>query len=159
MRAIAKTFGPVRALSGVTFSAWPGEIHALMGENGAGKSTLMKILSGVHQADPGGTILLAGAPVTIPDPAAARALGIVTIHQELALSPNLSVAENIWLGREPRRLGLVDRAAMRERSRPVLERLGVAFNAGTPVASLSIAERQLVEIARALAGDARVLVM
>ncbi|MGI3778623.1 MAG: sugar ABC transporter ATP-binding protein [Janthinobacterium lividum] len=159
MRAIAKTFGPVRALSGVTFSAWPGEIHALMGENGAGKSTLMKILSGVHQADPGGTIHLAGAPVTIPDPAAARALGIVTIHQELALSPNLSVAENIWLGREPRRLGLVDRAAMRERSRPVLERLGVAFNAGTPVASLSIAERQLVEIARALAGDARVLVM
>ena len=97
MRAIAKTFGPVRALSGVTFSAWPGEIHALMGENGAGKSTLMKILSGVHQADPGGTILLAGHPVTVPDPAAARALGIVTIHQELALSPNLSVAENIWL--------------------------------------------------------------
>ena len=159
MRAIAKTFGPVRALSGVTFSAWPGEVHALMGENGAGKSTLMKILSGVHQADPGGTIRLAGRAVAIPDPAAARALGIVTIHQELALSPNLSVAENIWLGREPRRLGLLDRAAMRARSRPVLERLGVGFGAATPVASLSIAERQLVEIARALAGAARVLVM
>ncbi len=159
MRAIAKTFGPVRALSGVTFSAWPGEVHALMGENGAGKSTLMKILSGVHQADAGGEIRLAGRAATIPDPAAARALGIVTIHQELALSPNLSVAENIWLGREPRRLGLVDRAAMRARSRPVLERLGVGFGASAAVASLSIAERQLVEIARALAGAARVLVM
>ncbi len=159
MRAIAKTFGPARALSGVTFSAWAGEVHALMGENGAGKSTLMKILSGVHQADRGGEIRLGGAVVSVPDPAAARALGIVTIHQELALSPNLSVAENVFLGREPRRFGLVDRAAMRARCAPVLERLGVGFAPGAAVAALSIAERQLVEIARALAGAARVLVM
>ena len=159
MRAIAKTFGSARALSGVTFSAWAGEVHALMGENGAGKSTLMKILSGVHQADRGGEIRLGGAAVAIPDPAAARALGIVTIHQELALSPNLSVAENVFLGREPRRFGLVDRAAMRARCAPVLERLGVGFAPGAAVAALSIAECQLVEIARALAGAARVLVM
>jgi ribose transport system ATP-binding protein len=159
MRAIAKTFGPVRALSGVTFSAWAGEVHALMGENGAGKSTLMKILSGVHQADAGGVIRLCGQAVGIADPAAARALGIVTIHQELALSPNLSVAENVFLGREPRRFGLVDRAAMRARCAPVLERLGVGFGPQACVASLSIAERQLVEIARALAAEARVLVM
>ncbi len=159
MRAIAKTFGPARALSGVTFSAWAGEVHALMGENGAGKSTLMKILSGVHQADRGGEIRLGGAVISVPDPAAARALGIVTIHQELALSPNLSVAENVFLGREPRRFGLVDRAAMRARCAPVLERLGVGFAPGVAVAALSIAERQLVEIARALAGAARVLVM
>ncbi len=159
MRDIAKTFGPVRALAGVSFDAWAGEVHALMGENGAGKSTLMKILSGVLQADPGGTIRLRGETVTIADPAAARSLGIVTIHQELALSPNLSVAENIFLGREPRRLGMVDRAAMRARARPVLDRLGVGFGPATPLAALSIAERQLVEIARALAVDARVLVM
>jgi ribose transport system ATP-binding protein len=159
MQHIGKTFGLMRALYDVSFAAYPGEIHALMGENGAGKSTLMKILSGVHLADPGGEIRIAGAPVVITDPATARAHGIVTIYQELALSPNLTVAENIFLGREPRRGALVDRAAMAARCRPVLERLGVPFGPGTLVSTLSIAEQQLVEIARALMADARILVM
>ncbi len=159
MQDIGKTFGSTRALSGVSFSAWPGEVHALMGENGAGKSTLMKILSGVHHPDAGGSIRIAGQPVTIRSPAAARALGVVTIYQELVLSPNLTVAENIFLGREPRRYGLVDRAAMAARCAPALTRLGVTFGPGSLVGALSIAERQLVEIARALMADARILVM
>ncbi len=159
MLDIGKSFGSARALAGVSFSVRPGEVHALMGENGAGKSTLMKILSGVHQPDPGGVIRIGGGPVSIRTPADARAQGIATIYQELALSPNLTVAENIFLGREPRRFGMVDRAAMAARCGPVLAQLGVPFRAGSIVATLSIAERQLVEIARALMADARILVM
>ena len=159
MQGIGKTFGSTRALSGVGFSVRPGQVHALMGENGAGKSTLMKILSGVHHPDPGGVIRIDGKPVTIRGPSDARALGIVTIYQELALAPNLTVAENLFLGREPTRLGMIDRKAMITRSAPVLARLGVPFRAGDVVATLSIAEQQLVEIARALLGDARILVM
>ena len=159
MQDIGKTFGSTRALAGVSFSAWPGEVHALMGENGAGKSTLMKILSGVHHPDPGGVIRIAGRPATIRGPADARLLGVVTIYQELVLSPNLTVAENVFLGREPRRLGLVHRAAMAARCAPALARLGIGFSSGSLVSALSIAERQLVEIARALMADARILIM
>lgn len=159
MRDIRKTFFAVHALTGVDLTAWPGEIHALMGENGAGKSTLMKILSGAYRADPGGAIRIAGRAVTIDGPLAAKRLGIAVIYQELSLSPNLTVAENIHLGCEISRRGFVDRAAMVRATAPVLTRLGAEFGPQTLVADLSIAERQLVEIARAIHADARILVM
>lgn len=159
MRGIRKTFGAARALNGVDLEARRGEVLALMGENGAGKSTLMKILSGAYQADPGGQILLDGQPVAIHGPADAKRLGIAVIYQELALAPQLSVAENIYLGREPRRLGMVDRRAMLRGAVDVLQRLGARFTPATRVGSLSVAERQLVEIARAVHAQARILVM
>jgi ribose transport system ATP-binding protein len=159
MRGIRKTFGAVRALSGVELTAHRGEVLALMGENGAGKSTLMKILSGAYTADPGGEIVIDGQPVSIGSPTDAKRLGIAVIYQELALAPQLSVAENIFLGREPRRFGMVDRAAMLEGSVEVLRRLGARFTAASKVGSLSVAERQLVEIARAVHAKARILVM
>lgn len=159
MRSISKTFGNVKALTNVSFAAYPGEVHALMGENGAGKSTLMRVLSGAHQADAGGEIRIDGKPVTIGGPLAGRRLGIAIIYQELALAPNLTVAENIFLGTEKSRLGQIDRAAMRAAARPLLERLSATFGPGDLVAGLSIAERQLVEIARALAEHPRILIM
>ena len=159
MRKIAKTFGPVRALTGVELRAWSGEVIALMGENGAGKSTLMKILAGVFPADPGGEILIDGEPVQIRDPIAAKRQGIAIIYQELALSPNLTVAENIYLGDEVASRGLVDRRAMFEGCRAAIERLGAPFKPTTLVSSLSIAEQQLVEIARALHAKSNILVM
>ncbi len=159
MRGISKTFPGVKALNGVQLKAWGGEVLALMGENGAGKSTLMKILSGAHQADPGGTLLIDGAPVTITDPIAAKRHGIAIIYQELALAPNLTVAENIYLGVEPHRGGRIDRGAMREGCRMVLDRLGAPFTPDTPVGTLSIAEQQLVEIARALHAKSKILVL
>jgi ribose transport system ATP-binding protein len=163
MRGISKTFPGVRALDNVRLAVHAGEIHSLMGENGAGKSTLMKILSGAYQADPGGEIVVDGKPVVIDGPLAAKALGIAVIYQELSLAPNLSVAENIHAGRELRRggkrFGLVDRAAMARDSEEVLKRLGATFGPDTIVGTLSIAEQQLVEIARAVHTRARILVM
>ena len=159
MRGISKTFGPVRALRDVSLSAYPGEVHALMGENGAGKSTLMKILSGAYRADPGGTIRIAGQLAEITGPLAARQLGVSVIYQELTLAPNLSVGENIVLGAEPRRAGQIDRAAIRAAAQPLLDRLGLDIPASTVVARLSMAERQMVEIARALLARSRILVM
>jgi ribose transport system ATP-binding protein len=123
MRGISKTFPGVRALNDVRLSVFPGEVHSLMGENGAGKSTLMKILSGAYQADAGGQILIDGQPVTIDGPLAARALGVAVIYQELSLAPNLSVAENIYAGRELRRGRLVDRKGMEHGCADVLTRL------------------------------------
>jgi ribose transport system ATP-binding protein len=159
MRGISKTFPGVRALSDVQLTAWSGEVLALMGENGAGKSTLMKILSGAYQADPGGEIRIDGRPVAITDPIAAKRHGVAIIYQELSLAPNLSVAENIYLGDEIHSRGVVDRRAMYEGCRPVLERLGAPFRPETTVSTLSIAERQLVEIARALHAKSRILVL
>ena len=159
MRNISKTFGSVHALQDVSLTAWPGEVHALMGENGAGKSTLMKVLSGAYVADRGGQVLVDGTPMHTGDPKLARELGIAVIYQELSLAPNLSVAENVFLGREPSRSGLVSRRQMYDRTRPVLERLGIDFPPGTLVQRLSLGERQLVEIARAIASDARIIVM
>lgn len=159
MRGISKTFPGVRALDNVRLAAWGGEILALIGENGAGKSTLMKVLSGAYQADPGAEILIDGRPVTIPDPIAAKRHGVAIIYQELALAPNLTVAENIYLGAEPSRAGRIDRAAMNEGARNVLDRLGAPFGARTRVGTLSIAEQQLVEIARALHAKSRILVL
>jgi len=159
MKDISKTFPGVKALTNVSLTVYPGEIHALMGENGAGKSTLMKILSGAYQADPGGEIRINGQPVTIDGPLTARQHGISIIYQELSLAPNLTVAENMLLGREHKSGPMVDRRSMEKACQAVLERLGVHFKATTTVSTLSMAERQLVEIARALIANSRILVM
>ncbi|MCM5559316.1 sugar ABC transporter ATP-binding protein [Pleomorphomonas sp. JP5] len=159
MRHISKTFSGMAALKDVSLSVRRGEVHALMGENGAGKSTLMKILSGAYRADPGGSILIDGTLASIDGPEAGRASGIAVIYQELSLAPNLTVAENIFLGREHRRSVFTDKGAQEIACRDVLSRLGLAFSPSTVVSRLSLGERQLVEIARALASDARILVM
>lgn len=159
MRHISKSFGALRALSNVSLTVHAGEVHALMGENGAGKSTLMKVLSGAYKADPGGEILIDGKPVVAGDPIKARENGIAVIYQELSLAPNLTVAQNMFLGAEPARYGIVDRVATRNRAEPILKRLGLAFDAGRTVAGLSLGERQMVEIARALTTNARIIVM
>lgn len=160
MRGISKTFPGVKALDNVQLQAWTGEIHSLMGENGAGKSTLMKILSGAYTADPGGEIRIDGQLTPITGPKAARAAGIAIIYQELSLAPNLTVAENIYLGNEPKQFGvLADRATMRRETVKVLERLGAEFGPDTVVNTLSIAEQQQVEIARALHQHSHILIM
>jgi len=159
MRGISKTFPGTKALRDVRLDVRSGEILSLMGENGAGKSTLMKVLSGAYQADPGGEILIDGEPVTVGGPQDARDHGIAIIYQELSLLPNLTVAENIFFGRERSRRGLIDRAGMREDCRGVLGRLGAGFGPETLVRDLSIAERQMVEIARALHTRSKLLVM
>ncbi|WP_062428293.1 sugar ABC transporter ATP-binding protein [Herbidospora daliensis] len=159
LREVSKSFGAVRALREVSLDLAPGEAHALAGENGAGKSTLVKILSGVHRPD-GGTLLLDGAPVEFHGPADAQAAGVAVIYQEPTLFPDLSVAENIFMGRHPRRsFGRVDRRAMRTRALDLFARLGVPLDPARPARGLSIADQQLVEIAKALSRDARVLVM
>lgn len=159
MRNISKTFGNTRALSDVSLTVHAGEVHALMGENGAGKSTLMKVLSGAYRADPGGSILIDGLPVIAGDPIKAKASGISVIYQELSLAPNLTVAQNMFLGAEPSRFGVVDKAQTRHRTEPILKRLGIDFRASQLVAELSLGERQMVEIARALTTNARIIVM
>jgi ribose transport system ATP-binding protein len=159
MRRISKRFPGVKALDDVELKAWSGEVLALMGENGAGKSTLMKILSGAYQADPGGEILIDGKPASITDPITAKRHGVAIIYQELALAPNLTVAENIYLGDEPKRGGRIDRAAMNQGCAPVLARLGAPFKPTTAVSTLSIAEQQMVEIARALRTKSKILVL
>ena len=159
LRNVSKTFPGVKALQNVQLRVHAGEVHALMGENGAGKSTLMKILSGAYIADPGAQVLIKGDPVVIDGPVAAKQQGVAVIYQELCLAPNLSVAENIYLGRPLKQRGLIDRASMVQACEAVLQRLGADFGPATRVDSLSIAQRQLVEIARAVHFDARILVM
>jgi ribose transport system ATP-binding protein len=159
MRGVSKSFFGIKALRSVDLTVYPGEIHALMGENGAGKSTLMKILSGAYTPDPGGKIIIEGKPVHIDGPLGGRAAGISIIYQELSLAPNLSVAENIYLGREISRSGLLARGAMRAGVGPMLERLGADFAPSTLVAHLSMGQRQLVEIARALHARSKILIM
>ncbi len=159
MSGIAKRFGGVHALRGVDLDLRAGEVHALLGENGAGKSTLINILSGVV-TDYDGEISMGGTPVRFTGPAAAQAAGIATIHQELDLVPALSVAENLVLGREPRtRLRTLDRRAMTRAARDWLALLGADLDPRRPVGSLRVGEQQLVEIAKALSVDARVLIM
>ncbi|RZU98395.1 sugar ABC transporter ATP-binding protein [Spiribacter vilamensis] len=158
LEGIVKTFPGVRALDGVSLTIMPGEVHALMGENGAGKSTLMKVLGGIHQPDEG-RIIVGEQPVTMSGPLDAKAKGIVFIHQELSLAEELSVAENIYLGELPRkRFGLLDRAELETRTNRILDRLKVGFNARTRVGDLSIANQQMVEIARALTVDAKAVI-
>jgi len=160
LSAVTKRFGGVVALNGVDFELRAGEIHALLGENGAGKSTLIKILGGIHQPDDG-SIFFDGQRVEIRDVTAADRLGIRVIHQELSLAPNLSVAENIFLGREPRQFGLLDRARMLREAERLRDELGLKEigDVAARVSGLSIAQQQLVEIARALSVQARVLVL
>jgi ribose transport system ATP-binding protein len=159
MTGIRKAFPGVVALDGVSLEVRPGEVHVLLGENGAGKSTLMKVLSGAIRAD-AGVIELAGQPVQIQGPAHAQALGIRIIYQEFNLVPQLSAAENIFLGREPTRgLGIVDRARLEAEAGRRLEELGVRIPPSRPVAELGVAQQQMVEVAKALYGEARVLIM
>jgi ribose transport system ATP-binding protein len=159
MRNVSKTFPGVKALRNVQLTIYPGEVHALMGENGAGKSTLMKILSGAYTPDSGAEIAIDRKPVHINSPLTAKAHGIAIIYQELALAPNLTVAENIYLGREARRGPAIDRAAMVAGCADILDRLGATFGPRTLVGDLSIAEQQMVEVARAIHARSRILVM
>ncbi len=159
MSGVRKSFGATHALRGVSLEIGPGEVHALIGENGAGKSTLMKILSGAYQPDEG-RIELNGTPFTPENPLHARESGIAMIYQELTLAPDLSVEENILLGSEPARFGWINRARRRELARRALAELhhdSIPLN--VPVRALTIAEQQVVEIARALIGDPKVIIM
>ncbi|MFJ4922880.1 sugar ABC transporter ATP-binding protein [Streptomyces sp. NPDC088725] len=159
LKGVSKSFGAVRALQGVSLQLFPGEAHALAGENGAGKSTLIKTLAGVHQPNTG-EVVLDGRPVVFHGPADARDAGIAVIYQEPTLFPDLSIAENIFMGRQPRRsLGRIDRAAVRDTTAALMKRLGVELDPGRPARGLSIADQQIVEIAKALSFDARVLIM
>jgi len=159
MNAITKTYPGVRALDEVTFHVREGEVHALVGENGAGKSTLMKILAGAEQADHG-EIRLGGQPVQIPSPLRAMELGISIIYQEFNLVPYLSVAENIFLGREPRLpLGFIKWSQMVSEAQAILQRLGTNLNPRATVQSLSVAQQQMVEIAKAISVRAKIIAM
>jgi len=159
LEGVAKSFGPVAALRSGTLVVERGSIHALVGENGAGKSTLVKVVGGVHRRD-AGVVELDGEPVDFTGPAEAKAAGVAVIHQEPASFPDLTVAENIFLGREPLgRFRRIDRRAMREGARDLFRRLGVDLDPDRPAEGLSIADQQIVEIAKAISLDARVLVM
>ncbi|MBE7203858.1 MAG: sugar ABC transporter ATP-binding protein, partial [Parafilimonas terrae] len=158
LQDITKTFPGVAALSGVSLDLRRGEVHAVCGENGAGKSTLMKIISGVHTPT-SGRILHRGIERRFTSPLQAEQAGIAMIHQELNLVPDLSVAENIYLAREPRRGFVIDKARLRTDARRCLDRLGGGIDPDRAVKSLSVAQRQMVEIAKALSLEAEVLVM
>ncbi|MDA8869876.1 sugar ABC transporter ATP-binding protein [Rhizobiaceae bacterium] len=158
VEGVDRHFGPVQVLHGIDFSLRPGEVHALIGENGAGKSTTMKIMAG-YLAATGGRIVLDGAHVTFSDPKAAEAAGIVMIHQEFNLAEHLSVEENVFLGREIKRGFFLDKAAMRRETEELLNRLHCTVRPDTRIDRLSNPDKQMVEIAKALASNARVLIM
>ena len=160
MRGITKTFPGVVALKEVNLSVRPGEIHAIVGENGAGKSTLMKVLSGVYpHGSFDGEIRFAGEPRQFRDISASEELGIIIIHQELALVPLLSIAENIFLGNEPARAGVVDRHAAHVRTRELLATVGLDESPATLVDDLGVGKQQLVEIAKALSKRVKLLIL
>ncbi len=159
MSRISKTFGGSHALREVSLTLMPGTVHALMGENGAGKSTLMKILAGVHQPD-SGDIFKNGHRISFSNPRAALEFGISTVFQELSLLPNMSIAENMFLGREPRtRFGGIDRRGMRGETRDALARLGLDLDPNMLVSELSIAQRQFVEIAHGIDAEADIFIL
>ena len=159
VRDVSKSFGAVAAVQGVSFALEPGEAHALVGENGAGKSTIVKMQAGVHRPDTG-SLLVEGEEVTFAHPADAKAAGIAVIYQEPTLFPDLSVAENIAMGNQPlTRLRQIDRKAMHDNAAALFARLGVPIDPDRPARGLSIADQQLVEIAKALSSEARVLIM
>ena len=160
LRSVSKSFAGIKVVTNVSFDMRAGEVHALMGENGAGKSTLIKMMAGLHQPDEG-QILVNGSQVRFVSPRDAHNAGIATVHQELLLFPELTVAENIFLGQTPKtRLGTVDWQTMRRRARELLDSLDSGdLDIDQKVASLSVGNRQRIEIARALAQDARVLIM
>ena len=158
MTGIRKTFPGVVALDGVDFTLRPGEVHALMGENGAGKSTLIKVLTGVYGID-AGDIRLDGKPVRFGGPLQAQQAGISTVYQEVNLCANLSVAENIFIGREPRRLGKIRWSEMRRRSAALLAGLDLNLDVSAPLSTYSLAIQQMVAIARAIDISAKVLIL
>ncbi|WP_377805385.1 sugar ABC transporter ATP-binding protein [Azospirillum sp. A29] len=160
LQGVGKGFNGVTVLDGVDFRLRAGEVMALIGENGAGKSTLMRIVTGIVQPDSSSAMTFRGQPVRFTAPRQAIDAGIAMIHQELNLLPHLSVADNIWLGREPRnRLGLIDRSRMRREAKALLERLRQTIDPDCPVGSLSVGQQQMVEIARALSLNAELIVM
>jgi ribose transport system ATP-binding protein len=160
MRGISRTFPGVKALDRVDLDIYPGEVLALAGENGAGKSTLMKVLTGVYAPDPGGVIVVDDREVTIADNNHARALGINIIYQELAVVENLTVGENIFLAKEPRsRCGLIDRGRMYREARDVLRMIDMDVDPATRVSELSVGQRQMIEIAKALSAQSKIIVM
>ena len=158
MHGIGKAFHGVPALNDVSFDCCAGEVHVICGENGAGKSTLMKILGGIYRPD-AGSIRIDGAETQFTHPSQAQRAGISIIHQELSVMPHRSVADNIFLGQERRRFGFVDRAAMQRDARKLLERLGSKIDPAIEAGRLAISDQQIVEVAKALAIDARVLVL
>ncbi len=159
MQGICKSFPGVKALSGVNLEVRAGEVHALLGENGAGKSTLLKILSGAYSKDEG-TVWIDGVQIGEITPASAEELGISIIYQEFSSLPHLSVAENIFLGRQPRTgRGVIDWKKCYRDSETILQRVGLSINPRTPVARLKVAQQQMVEIAKALSKKARIIVM
>src|SRR5438552_8622489 len=160
MKAITKSFPGVRALDGVSFDLNKGEIHALVGENGAGKSTLIKILAGVYpHPEYGGEITLDGTARRFANVRESENAGIAVIYQELSLVKDLGVAENIFLGREPRHFGVINWEELYSRAQELLNDLHLGIDPLTPVRNLGIGQQQLVEIAKALSQDARILVL
>ncbi|WP_299690156.1 sugar ABC transporter ATP-binding protein [uncultured Tateyamaria sp.] len=158
-KGVTKHFGPTLAVNDISFEIRPGRVHALMGENGAGKSTLMKILAGVHQPD-AGKIAIAGRQVCFANPSQALAAGVSTVFQELSLLPNLSITENMFLGKEIMgRFGSPHRAEMAQRTKEALSELGMSLDPNTLVSELSIAQRQFVEIAHGIKADAQVFIL
>jgi rhamnose transport system ATP-binding protein len=160
LSGISKSFAGIRVLKDISFDVRPGEVHALLGENGAGKSTLIKVMAGVHRPD-GGEIRISGIKTELSSPKVARAHGIAIVYQELLLFPELSVAENIFIGHAPRKAwGGLDWSAMRAKARALLDDLDSQhIDVDTKVGTLSVANRQRVEIAKALSQDARVVIM
>jgi ribose transport system ATP-binding protein len=155
---VSKSFNDVPVLFSVDFDVRVGEVHAIIGENGAGKSTFIKILAGIEQPT-SGTVMLDGQPVVLPPNGKAEELGIVLIHQELNLAEHLTAAESIFLGREIRRFGFLDVKQMRDRARAILDTLHVHVDPDARISTLSVADKQMVEIAKAISRDARVLIM
>jgi ribose transport system ATP-binding protein len=158
MEGIVKRFAGVTALDGVGFELLPGEVHALVGENGAGKSTLIKIMTGAYRRD-GGAMYLEGEPVSFASPADAQAAGVIAVHQEIHLLVHRTVAENVWLAREPRRWGLVDWSRMFRDTASLFRQLGIDIDPRVPLGTLRTAQRQMVAIARGASLGAKVLVL
>jgi ribose transport system ATP-binding protein len=158
LQNVGKTFGPVTVITDVTVSVYAGRVQVLLGENGAGKSTLIKMMAGVYQPD-SGHIVIDGKRVTLSDTRAAEGHGIATIHQELNLVPTMSIAENVMLGRMPTKYGLVDRRVLRNRARAALALIDLDIDVDILVGELGIAQQQLVEIAKALSVNARILIL
>ncbi len=158
LKEISKAFGATQALDRVSISIAEGSVHAVIGENGAGKSTLMKILSGIHAPD-SGTVVIDGNPVNISDPLIARSLGIGTVFQEIVLCPNLSILENLYLGREVLRGQSMDYARMRRRTREVLNEVGLTCSPDRLVETLTVAQKQIVQVARAILFEPRILIL
>jgi ribose transport system ATP-binding protein len=156
--SLVKEFGPTRALDGLDLSVASGEVHGVIGENGAGKSTLMKILSGIH-APTSGSVKFGGQAVHFRAPIEAERAGIAMIHQELNLVDDLSVGDNIWLGRELRSGPWLNRAAMNAAVEQLLTAVGAPLSPSSPIREVSLANRQLVEIAKAIGQKARLLIM